>query len=44
MRASPANGTKRTRESRNLLDEGGKQEVKIIASGDLDEYRISGER
>ena len=30
-----------SRESRNLLDEGGKQEVKIIASGDLDEYRIS---
>ena len=28
-------------ESRRLLDAGGKQEVKIIASGDLDEYRIS---
>ena len=30
-----------SRESRRLLDAGGKQEVKIIASGDLDEYRIS---
>ena len=28
-------------ESRKLLDAGGKQAVKIIASGDLDEYRIS---
>tara|TARA_B100001123_G_scaffold216720_1_gene244667 strand:- start:8747 stop:10084 length:1338 start_codon:yes stop_codon:yes gene_type:complete len=30
-----------SRESRKLLDAGGKQGVKIIASGDLDEYRIS---
>ena len=30
-----------SRESRRILDAGGNQQVKIIASGDLDEYRIS---